>query len=168
MLERNLPDLIKGTDCISFREIHQNIKVFVNDELREAYDFSNEKLKWKSPISRNMYIELSPDDSGARLRIEGISPTDGSRVLSKVYYGEKAGILSDYVYSEAVGIVFGILFLAIGVVGIISGQIIRFATRGRVKVDTVGWAMLVVAIWNIAQSDYREYFFVNINKILII
>lgn len=162
VLERTLPDRIEGTDCVAFREIHQNIKVYIDDVLREEYDLSKERLKWNNPISRNFYIELRPDDSGAHLRIEGVATKDGSRTFTKVLYGDKVAIFFGYVRSQMVGIVFGLFFIVLGIVGIIAGQILRIVTRGRVKIDTIGWAMLIVAIWNMTQSNYREYFFPNL------
>ena len=168
LLERNLPDRIAGSDCISFRETHQNIKVYINDELREEYDYANERLKWNNPISRTMYIELTPEDSRAHLRIEGVAPKNGKRAVSKVYYGEKSAIFFNYIRSQIVGIVFGIFFLAMGILGIVAGQILRIATKGRVRVDSIGWAMLVVAIWNITQSNYRELFFPNLGMAKVI
>ncbi len=163
VLERTLPDRIEGAECIAFREIHQNIRVYINNELRDEYNLANETLKWKNPISRNFYIELRPEDSRAQLRIEGVATKDGKRTFTKVMYGDKVGIFFNYyVRSQLVGIVFGIIFIAMGIIGILAGQILRVATRGRVKVDSMGWAMLIVAIWNMAQSNYREYFFPNL------
>ena len=162
VLERILPDRIEGTDCISFREIHQNIKVYIGGELRDEYNFASERLKWNNPISRYFYVELRPEDSGAQLRIEGVAPRNGDRTLTKVLFGDKVAIFYSYVRSQMVGIVFGIAFLAMGIVGIVAGQVLRFATKGRVKVDSISWAMLIVSIWNMTQSNYREYFFANL------
>ncbi len=168
VLERILPDRIAGTDCISFREIHQNIKVYINGELREEYNLSNERLKWNNPISRYFYVELTPEDSRAQLRIEGVAPRNGDRTITKVLYGDKVAIFYSYVGSQMVGIVFGIAFLAMGIIGIVAGQVLRFATKGRVKVDSISWAMLIVAIWNMTQSTYREYFFPNLGMAKVV
>lgn len=163
VLERTLPDRIEGAECVAFREIHQNIRVYINNELRDEYNIANERLKWNNPISRNFYIELRPEDSRAQLRIEGVATKDGKRTITKVMYGDKVGIFFNYyVRSQLVGIVFGIIFIAMGIIGILAGQILHIATRGRVKVDSMGWAMLIVAIWNMTQSNYREYFFPNL------
>lgn len=168
VLERILPDRIVGTDCISFREIHQNIKVYINGELREEYNLSNERLKWNNPISRYFYVELTPEDSRAQLRIEGVAPRNGDRTITKVFYGDKVAIFYSYVGSQMVGIVFGIAFFAMGIIGIVVGQVLRFATKGRVKVDSISWAMLIVAIWNMTQSNYREYFFPNLGMAKVV
>lgn len=168
VLEGVLPDRIGGTDCVSFREIHQNIKVYINGELREEYNLSDNRIKWNNPISRYLYIELTSEDESAPIRIEGLAPKNGARTVTKVLFGDKIAIFYSYVRSQMVGIVFGLAFFAMGIIGIVAGQVLRAATKGRVKVDSISWAMLIVAIWNLTQSNYREFFFPNLEMAKVV
>lgn len=165
VIERKLPDNTLDNTYIAFRAKRQEVKVYVNGELRENFSVENGYRDVKKIVSRYIFVKLGRDDSGATVRIEGISHSDGERKLTRVYYGEKSGIITTYLKSQRMAIGVALTFLIVGVLSVVLGYALRISTQNTIRTDYMGWTMFLISIWDFSQSDFRDFFFNNISMI---
>lgn len=164
-VENRLPSKLTGKEILSFRAIGQNVAVYIDGRQREKYETSDKVFIWRKPISKYIYVSLTPEDSGKNIRIDGISSTGNKRYFSKVYIGEKSAIISTYMYNHLLGLILATTFFALGIVGIVAGVAIRIGLRRPIYLDAMGWAMLMVSLWDFTQSDFRDFLFADASVI---
>lgn len=161
VLEGVLPKRITGRESVAFRTYKQDIKVYVGGKLRETYNTGEEFFIWRTPISKFVYVSLESGDSSQVIRIEGRSDNDNPRGISRIYYGEKSAIVSEFLSVYLVSIIFATAFFGLGIVSIVGGYILRFVAKTDIHLDAMGWAMLLVSLWDFTQSDFRDFIFSN-------
>lgn len=167
-IEGTLPDYLEDNMCVSFREKRQNVKVYVGDSLRDEFLQTTEYIDTKRPVSRYMYVKLKREDTGKTIRIEGLRDSSGSRKFSRIWIGCRDSIVANYLQSQAGSIVAAATFAIIGVLSLIAGLGVRIATRNMTRIDYMGWVMILIAMWDMTQSDYRDMLFSNITLISLI
>ncbi len=164
-LENRLPGRLNGNETLAFRTIHQFISVSIDGEQRLRYDDNGGTFFWRKPVSRYIYVTLTPEDAGKTVRIDGISNTGNKRIFTKVFVGEKSAIISGYVYGHLPGIILATTFFALGIVGIVVGIAVRISAARSLYTDALGWAMLIVSVWDFSQSDFRDFLFSEVSVI---
>ncbi len=164
-IEAVLPSVVKGSDCLSLRALRQNVKVYIDGELREFYESPEGIFYWSTPISNYLYIQLNPEDAGKVVRIEGLHCDRSKRTFSEVFLGEKSAIRTKYMADQLLGIVLATAFFALGLVSIFVGYALRFVVRNGMRLEYIGWAMLLIALWDLTQSDFGDFIFTNQNPI---
>ena len=164
-IEAVLPIGIRGNDCLSLRALRQNVKIYIGDELREFYESPEGIFSWSTPISNYLYIALNPSDAGKTVRIEGLHSDRIKRTFSEVYIGEKSAVRTKYMADQLLGIVLATAFFALGLVSIFVGYSLRFVVKAEMRLEYIGWAMLLVALWDLTQSDFGDFIFTNQNPI---
>ncbi|MCR4727237.1 MAG: response regulator [Lachnospiraceae bacterium] len=164
-IENVLPNVISPGEYVSLRAVDQEIKIFINDKLRTSYASDPGYLIWDRPISKYLYVPLTSEDSGAKIRIEGVNNSKGNRTFTEVYTGELSAIKTKYMGDQLVGIILATSFFALGIVTIIAGYTMRVMIKAEMHLESMGWAMLIMSLWDLTQSDFRDFIFSNQNLI---
>lgn len=86
--------------CISIRSSKQDMKIYIDGELRESYSTKDTRLFGKNSVSRYLFIELNKDDAGKVLRIEISSDSRYLGTVKQIYYGDKIGIWINYLQNN--------------------------------------------------------------------
>ncbi|MCR5106669.1 MAG: response regulator [Lachnospiraceae bacterium] len=163
-----LPTDISDNDFIALRSYRQNVKVYINDELRCDYSMKEGPPYRRDLPSIYVYADIDSKDAGGILRIESVRKESKERAYSQVYYGERAGIIVYYIMKQGVSICFALVFLIMAVLSIVVGTMISIVTKSDTRVDYMGWAILCIVLWNIGQSDFRDFIYPNIKAISMV
>lgn len=160
-----LPEEISDNTYITFRTKRQNVKVFIGGELRKEFYQSNDIINTGRPVSRYMYVSLKREDAGKKISITGVRETKGTRKFTRVYLGDRAELAVNYLKTQKYSVILAFIFCVIGFLSVITGVGMRIATKNDVRIDTMGWTMLLISVWDMTQSDYRDMLFGNITLI---
>ena len=168
VVENVLPDNITDKDYLAFRTKAQLVDVYIGNELRKSTSMSPDRPYRTDVPSRYVFVPVSSSDKGKTVHIEGYRYTAGHHGISDVYIGERASINSKYILTNSVSLIFAILFFLISLECIIIGSFFAVKAKSHLRVDLMGWCLFVVALWNVTQSDFRDFMFYNIKAISLV
>ena len=151
-IENVLPSVITPGEYISLRAVDQEIKIYIDGKLRASYASDPGYLIWERPISKYLYVPLTSEDSGAKIHIEGVNNYKGNRTFTAVYTGELSAIKTKYMADQLVGIILATSFFALGIVTIIAGYTMRVMIKAEMHLESMGWAMLIMSLWDLTRS----------------
>ena len=151
-----------NANAIGLRSSLQDVKYYIDGELRDSYDTKDTRPFGKNSASRYVFCETSEKDAGKELKIELTTYTSNySGVVNEVYYGDKADIWTHIFaeYGTETLIAFFILF--IGMVTIFFSVALGRVYRTRFDMEYLGWCMLMGAIWMLGESKLRQIWIPN-------
>ena len=93
VFERELPSDIASNHWLCFRTSRQDMRVFINGELRDSFSTKDTRPFGLASASTYLFVELKDTDSSALLTVETVSDSTYSGVMRSVLYGDKMGIL---------------------------------------------------------------------------
>ncbi|MCR4738704.1 MAG: response regulator [Lachnospiraceae bacterium] len=166
--ETLIPDDVTDKDYVAFRTFRQNAKIYVGDELRCDYSMYEEEPYRRDLVSLYIYAPINSHDAGRTLRIESVRYEKEIREYSRVFYGDLAGIISNYLRSYRTPLLFAALFLLMSILFIIAGLVIYVVLKTDIRLDYMGWALLSVVLWNFSQSDFRDLLYPNIKALSMV
>ena len=149
-------------NAIGLRSSLQDIKYYIDGELRCSYDTKNTRPFGKNSASRYVFCETSEKDAGKELKIELTTYTSNySGVVNEVYYGDKGDIWTHIFneYGTQTLIAFFILFT--GVVTILFSIALGMVYQTKFDMEYLGWCMLMGSVWMLGESKMRQLWIPN-------
>lgn len=168
VLETELPDTINDGCVLATRSVNQNLYIYVDGELRSQVVQNNDPPYRKDVCNRFVFVNVGPSDSGRVLKIVADRPVKGTRVFKEFYCGSQSAILAKYTKDYAVEIVFAIVHLFFGIVLTMMGIVIRHRSKSDAKIDYIGYTMILIAIWDVTFSEFRDFIFKNSKAISLV
>lgn len=164
-----IQDNVLDGDYIATRAVHMNMIFYVDDELRYQSIQDETSAPYRKDIaSRYVYVPVNSSDIGKTLRVECYRNSPGVLRFKNWYVGEKISHLTNYIQEFSLQMLIGMAFAIIGAACVLLGIAIRILTKGDLRLDFIGLAMCTLAIWNLTQSDFRDFLFVNVKAISIV
>lgn len=164
-----IQDNVLDGDYIATRAVHMNMIFYVDNELRYQSVQDDKSAPYRKDIaSRYVYVPVNTSDIGKTLRVECYRNSPGVLRFKNWYVGEKISHLTNYIQEFSLQMLIGMAFAIIGTACVILGIAIRVLTKDDLRLDFIGLAMCTLAIWNLTQSDFRDFLFVNIKAISIV
>lgn len=152
--------------CFCLKASRQDVKVFVNNELRASYSTKETRLHGSSSASYYVFANFTTKDIGKLLTIEQQSDSPYSGIVGKMYYGTQAGIWMEIASYYGVELFLGLIMFLLALCCIIISIVLRFFYH-RVYSDGdllyLGCGVLLAGLWVIAQSPFRQLLFDNIS-----
>lgn len=165
IVETVLYDEIDKGACISFLSSKQDIKIYIDGQLRESYSTKDTRLFGKTSVGKYIFVELDSEDAGKVLRIEMSSDSKYLGTVKQVYYGDKLGIWMKYVKSNLASLVIPIISLFIAFATIVVSIIYNLRTKKTVSVFYYALAVMLMSLWILSISSIRQLMFNNITVI---
>lgn len=165
VVETVLYDEIDRGACISIRSSKQDIKVYIDNELRKSYSTKDTRLFGKNSVSRYHFIELDKEDAGKTLRIEISSESQYLGTVKQVYYGDKMGIWLNYIKNNLVSILIPFITFTVALVAVVISIVYYLKTKRTVSVFYYAVAVMLISMWIIFVSGIRQLIFNNITSI---
>ena len=149
-------------NAIGLRSSLQDVKIYIDGELRCSYDTKETRPFGKNSASRYVLCSTSEKDAGRELRIELTTYTDNySGVVNEVYCGDKGDIWA-YIFSEyRTETLIGFFILFAGIVTIIFSMALGIVYKVQFDMEYLGWCMLLGAIWMLGESKLRQLWISN-------
>lgn len=165
IIETVLYDDIDSGACISIRCSKQDMKVYIDGELRESYSTKDTRLFGKNSVSRYLFVELNKDDAGKVLRIEITSDSRYLGTVKQIYYGDKLGIWMNYLQDNITSIIIPFISFVIALISVVFAIAYYIKTKKTVKVFYYAVAVMLISMWALSISSARQLVFSNITVI---
>ena len=156
-----IPDSVSDHDWFSMRVSHQDLKIYIDGELRKEVINRDTGIYRKEATSHYVTVELFDEDGGKEVVIDGFSQSDGRRYFSEIFFGDTATLISNILRNDIWSFGFSLIFGIIGIMAAILGMSVRIASKNDIQLDHIGWALFLISLWDMTQSDFRDILFVN-------
>lgn len=163
-----LPDTIHYGDYLGIRLLHCDCNIYIDGMFRKGYVQRYDRPFRSGSSSRYILFELTEEDSGKEILIEIKRANPGKAGVKEPVIGDTYSIITHYLRSNKVAFCLAVIFLIIGAFGIVLGSALRVVTKNEIKLDLISWALFLVAIWNLTQSEFRDFLFKDISGIALL
>lgn len=161
-IQNSLPDNLENNTYLLFYSLRQDMRIFIDDELREEYSTENTRLFGRTSSAYYIFLEVSAADAGKTIRIELKSDSDYSGILRDVYYGDQTGLLMKLFKENGPELVVAVLLLAMAVVSLVGSIALRLVYHQVVELEYLSWCICMMAVWMILNSVFRQFLFPNL------
>lgn len=165
VVETKLPDNIEDGRYLCFRSAKQDMRFFVDGQLRKEYSTEETRLFGRMSAAAYVFLEMQGEDAHKTLRVELRTDSSYSGIFYTVYYGNPAGVWKYFFRQLGLELVVAFVTLILSIIAIIGSMTLRFCYRRRVALEYLGWGILVAAIWLITNSTFRQLIFPNLSII---
>lgn len=150
----SLEEVPVANSCLAFYTIHQDVVVFVGDELVYQVQPSEQNLFGRTPGNFWSSVAIYPEDIGKEIRIELIPAYESSiGTLPDIYMGSKFNIYSSLIWKNMPAVILAILAIVIGIIFCIyAGYNIRTADMDR-NILMLGIFSVMIGLWKLSDSE---------------
>ena len=149
-------------NAIGLRSSLQDIKYYIDGELRGSYDTKDTRPFGKNSASRYVFCETSEKDAGKELKIELTTYTSNySGVVNEVYYGDKGDIWTHIFNEHGTQTLIAFFILFTGVVTILFSIALGMVYQTKFDMEYLGWCMLMGSVWMLGESKMRQLWIPN-------
>lgn len=165
IVETKLPDDIENGRYLCFRSAKQDMKFYVDGELRKEYSTKDSRLFGRMSAAAYVFVEISEDDAQKTLRAEFSTDSSYSGVFYNVYYGNYVGIWKFFFKQFGLELVVAFVTLILSIIAIIGSVAIGYCYHRRLALEYLGWGILIAAVWLITNSVFRQLIFPNLSVV---
>ena len=163
VLVTRLPDDFTQTS-FAIRSSLQDVRFYVDGELRSEYHTDKTRLNGKNSASRYVFCPTSEKDAGKMLQIELTTHTDNySGVVNTVYCGDKGDIWASIFRDYGLETIIAFFLLFVGLVTIIFSVALGIAYHTRFDMEYLDWCILMGAAWMLGESKLRQLWIPNVS-----
>lgn len=163
VLVTRLPDDFTQTS-FAIRSSLQDVRFYVDGELRSEYHTDKTRLNGKNSASRYVFCPTSEKDAGKMLQIELTTHTDNySGVVNTVYCGDKGDIWASIFRDYGLETIIAFFLLFVGLVTIIFSVALGIAYHTRFDMEYLGWCILMGAARMLGESKLRQLWIPNVS-----
>ena len=161
ILTTTLPDDYNA-HVIAFRSSLQDVKCYIDGELRTEYSTKDTRLCGKNSASRYIFCDTSSADAEFFPRIELTTYTHRySGVINPVYCGDRAGIWVHLFEQHGLETVIAFFILFSGIISVLFSIALGLVYKSKFDIEYLGWCMIMGATWMLGESKLRQLLFPN-------
>ena len=161
ILTTTLPDDYNA-HAIALRSSLQDVKCYIDGELRTEYSTKATRLCGKNSASRYIFCDTSSADAGKELRIELTTYTHNySGVINSVYCGDRAEIWVYLFEQNGLETVIAFFILFSGIISVLFSIALGLVYNAKFDMEYLGWCMIMGAAWMLGESKLRQLLFPN-------
>ena len=148
--------------AIAFRSSLQDVKCYIDGELRTEYSTKDTRLSGKNSASRYIFCDTSSADAGKELRIELTTYTHNySGVINPIYCGDRVEIWVYLFEQNGLETVIAFFILFSGIISVLFSIALGLVYKAKFDIEYLGWCMIMGAIWMLGESKLRQLLFPN-------
>lgn len=163
IVENILPTPISTSTWICIRTSKQDMSVYIDGILRNAYSTHLTRPFGIASASTYIFIELTPEDAGKNITIEMASNSSYSGVMRSILYGDKMGIIVKIFNDNYIILIFAVLMLVLGFGTVFLSFALQRHTDNPLYLRYLGWCVIAVSLWVAMQSKMKQAFFPNVS-----
>ncbi|MCQ2597512.1 MAG: HD-GYP domain-containing protein [Treponema sp.] len=161
VLERKLPETIQDHLSLFTRTSRQNMRIYVDGNLRAEYTTDNLLLFSKDVPSAYLFIDLTSSDAGRTVRIEEWGTSKFRNQLQQVVIAH-ASSAWNYLWQHYGIIVFvNVLLLFCGFFSAVICMILSIITKNATKLIRLSYSLILFSLWALSESRLRQIIFRN-------
>ena len=165
ILENTIPDYVQDRMCLFMRSSRQNIRFFVDGNIRSEYIADNLPFFARNVPSAYVFMELSSFDAGRNIRIEMWSSSDFKGNLSEVSIAHASSAWNHIWLKYGTIVISNLILLISGIIAAIICLVFSFSLKKQIKLLTLSYAVILFSLWSICESRLRQIVFPNASYI---
>lgn len=166
VLNKMLPSDIDQHTYLFFRASHQNVKVYIGDELVYHFGWTEQRLFSKSPACNWVAVPLTEEQSNQPITIEltGIYNRYAG-LINEISIGDKSAIIQQIICNRL-----GSIFICLTLIIIGTGMVaITLTLRKRqitVSLQRLGILAILIGIWSLCVTNTLQTLYGNVYVLL--
>lgn len=158
-IETRLPETIQQTVSLCFRSAKQDMKFYIDGELRQQFSTRDTSLFGKTSAMAYVFLMIHEDDAGKILLIETQTDSSYSGIFYPVYYGNPLGVWNYLFKQYGTELIVAFITLLLSVITIIGSIVFKLCCHRKIALEYLGWGILIVAVWLVTNSAFRQLIF---------
>ncbi len=146
---------------ICVRSMQQEIRIYVDDELRKEYSTLDTQLFGKTSTVEYVFFPLYSSDAGKTLLIEFMTESSYAGYVSEMYEGNRYDIEKYFYGVYAPSAIVSALMLLIGLFVVCCCIFVRVFYKKDIELLHLGNGILIAAMWLLMESKLRQFVFPN-------
>ncbi len=158
-----LPDNLNGINAFCFHAMWQDVKIYIDDELRAEYSTKNTRAFGNDSAVRFVFANIAPSDAGKEIRIETVSGTSYSGHFRGAYIGDKMGIFMHLFTRSIPKSIISLSMLILCLLMIVICSILMVFYKKHIPLIYLAWSLFFAAFWILSEVDLRQFVFRNVS-----
>ena len=166
VIETKVPERLARSGYLCVKSSRQDVKIYVDEELRASYTTEKKRLFGKSSTSYYVFAKFSALDEGKTLTLKYKTNSRYSGIIRNMYYGSQTGIWLKLFSEYGFELCLGILIVLFALICIILGIVFRVSYKNIWKngdLIYLGVGELLAGTWVLSQSPFRQLVWRNIS-----
>lgn len=165
IVETKLPAYISEDVYLSFGSAKQEMKIYIDGELRESYSTKDSRVFGKVSAAAYIFCRVTPEDAGKVLRLESQTDSLYSGLFYNVYIGNRIEIWKYYVRKNGKEIVIGFIILMLSIVCLVGCFLFQLYYKKKSSLQYLAWGVFIAGMWLVSNSLLRQLLFSNLSVI---
>lgn len=146
------------TRWLGFRSSKQDMKFYIDGELREEYSTKDSRLWGKYSASGYVFVPLTAEDYGKTITVTMSTFSGYSGVIRTVYCGTVFGMWINFIKNTVFETIGALFLLAMAVASIIINIVLSLRSGNKYYLGYLGWGIFFLALWMLAQAPVRQLY----------
>ncbi len=164
-LVTTLPTEIAEKECIFFRSIWQDLKVYVDGQLREVYNTEKSRPYGTNSAFRYVRLELHEEDEGKELTLEVVSDSKYAGVLRTCYIGDEMSFWMFLLGESGAKTVLAVALLVLSSFCIVVCIGFKLLAKKMLPLHYLAWTIFLCALWTLSEVEFRQLLVKNVSII---
>lgn len=165
VLETTLPDEIESGRYLCFRSAKQDMKFYIDGQLKKEYTTKESRLFGKMSAAAYLFVHIDQQDAGKTLRVEMQTDSAYTGIFYTVYYGNPIGVWKYFFGHMGFELIIAFVVFILSIIAIIASSTLWICYHRKMALFYLGWGILVAAVWLITNSVFRQLIFPNISVV---
>lgn len=153
-------------DYIIIRSSQQDMRIYVDGELRVDYNTEKSRPVGSQTTSRFVFCKTSEKDAGKVLLIETKSDSGNySGTVNKAYACDRYTFWKIYSERNGSDTMYGFIMICIGALIVIISMCMKAGIKFDLGMENLGWCIFLIGTWLMGESRLRQLLFGNVSAI---
>ena len=159
----DLPEVITEGEALCFSPIWQNVRIYVDGELRVDYDTAASRWFGKNSPQRNLFVHLNQSDAGKSLELVCSSDSKYAGNLQPVYIGHTLSIWMHIIRESGIHTLVALLMAFLSLFCILISLALKCVYGKMLPLSYLAWTIFLCALWVLSEIDVRQLLLPNIS-----
>ena len=159
-----LPDNLVNGEYLCFFAVWQDVRIYIDGELRLDYNNAETRLLGKNSATRYLFVEIGEEDCGKQLLVEISSESKYAGNVNEWYIGDRTSIWSYFLELSGMRTIIAILLILVSSFCIGVCFVLRYVYKKEMELIYLAWTLFFCALWMLSESVFRQLFIPNISS----
>ncbi len=164
-LTTTLPENIVDGECLCFHAIWQDVRVYIDGELRLDYNTDKIRPFGKNSSTRYLFVEVGASDRGKEMSYEFSSESKYAGNVNECYIGNRASIWAYLAEAFGMRAAIAVLLILVSTFCIAVCFVMKHVYKRELELKYLAWTIFFCALWMLSESVFRQIFVPSISSL---
>lgn len=153
----------KTGQCLFFRPVWQDIKVWIDGEQRAYYTTKETRPFGTNSAFRYISIELTEEDAGKELLCEFVTDSKYAGVIRSVQIGDEMSFWMQVITDSGLRTLIALSLLVLSLFCIAVCLVLRWVYKKILPLYYLAWTIFLCALWTLSEVEFRQLVISNMS-----